>query len=155
MRTQYDNPMPLLSLGTVVAIGDPGSEQYFICIQPVCDSVRLQPTTVFPFLRLDHPTEGNPAFGVVIIDQGIHKKLRVNLRPRNILLLSFEAGGSHEVRAKQNENGDYMYQTSDGTRELRWIGSLKFAQAQRVANDFAREISRVGLIESDWLRRMG
>jgi len=34
-----------------------------------------------------------------------------------------------------------------------WVFDLKDLHSQRIINDYAREISRVGLDESEWLRR--
>jgi hypothetical protein len=160
MRSRYDNPEPILTLGTLVAISQSGKENFFLCIQPVCDSVRLKKDTVFPFLRLHDSTEPNeygkikPSFNIVIHDNGNYKKLRTNLKPRDILLTVLKHQVSGEIRAKQAPNKSYFFKTLGTKPNLRWIGNLKFAHAQRIANDFAREISRVGLVESDWLRRM-
>ena len=44
--------------------------------------------------------------------------------------------------------------TVDGI-ELTWIAQLKPAHAQRIAEALGRELTRVGLDESEWLRRHG
>jgi hypothetical protein len=36
--------------------------------------------------------------------------------------------------------------------KYQWLGELTSEHAQRVANEFAANISRVGLDESEWLR---
>ena len=49
-----------------------------------------------------------------------------------------------------------MFKTAGNVNdEVRWIADLKTDFAHRVANMFAAEVSRVGLTESEWLRRMG
>lgn len=37
--------------------------------------------------------------------------------------------------------------------QFKWISELKNDHAQRISNDFAAKLSRVGLDESEWLRR--
>jgi hypothetical protein len=121
----------------------------------------LKRDTIFPFLKLHNSAEPNdegkisPKFGIVVCDNSEYKKLRVSLKPRDISLenLKFQALG--EIRAEQNPQQPYSFETVGEAANLRWIGNLKFAHAQRIANDFAREVSRVGLVESDWLRRVG
>ena len=36
---------------------------------------------------------------------------------------------------------------------FKWVGELRAEQAQRLSNRFATELSRVGVNESQWLRR--
>jgi hypothetical protein len=160
MRSRYEKPEPMLTLGTIVAKTEGNIDKYYICIQPVCDSVRLKQDTVFPFLKLHDSADPNDDgkikenFDIVVKDNGTYKKLRTNLKPRDILLATLKHQPSEEIRAEQNVGGPFVFKTLDHEPDLRWVGDLKFAHAQRVANDFAREISRVGLMESDWLRRM-
>jgi hypothetical protein len=161
IRSRYEKPEPLLTLGSIVAKRISDKDEYYVCIQPVCDSVRLKRDTIFPFLKLHNSAEPNdegkisPKFGIVVCDNSEYKKLRVSLKPRDISLenLKFQALG--EIRAEQNPQQPYSFETVGEAANLRWIGNLKFAHAQRIANDFAREVSRVGLVESDWLRRVG
>ena len=50
LKTMYQLPERVLHLGTIVQ--DPGGD-YLVCVQPVCDSVRLSPEIrPFPFLKL-------------------------------------------------------------------------------------------------------
>jgi hypothetical protein len=48
---------------------------------------------------------------------------------------------------------DGIYFTAKNGTHYKWIGDLRFEQAQRIANKYAAELSRVGLNESEWLRR--
>ena len=49
-----------------------------------------------------------------------------------------------------------MAQTPDEkdeeVKKYEWIAELKTEHAQRAAEEFGREFSRVGLTESEWLR---
>ncbi len=55
------------------------------------------------------------------------------------------------IRAKE-ENGTFVFDTTDKKR-FEWVSELKSEHAQRIANNFAAKLSRVGLDESEWLRR--
>ena len=54
-RTSYKKELKSLQLGTVVYQED--SENYHLCVQPICDSVRLKKEHVFLFLQLELESE--------------------------------------------------------------------------------------------------
>jgi hypothetical protein len=51
--------------------------------------------------------------------------------------------------------GDFRFKTANQKKAFQWIGELKFPQAQRIAQALASESARVGLTETEWLRRSG
>lgn len=55
------------------------------------------------------------------------------------------------VDAKQS-NGRFWFVTS-GRIKFEWLGSLKPAVAQRAVQGLASNLSKVGVDESEWLRR--
>lgn len=161
IRSQYKKPEPILSLGVIICKIVSGVEHYFVCIQPPCDSVRLEGDTIFPFLQLqnselpDKKGKIEPEFELVVKDNETYKKFRINLKPSSIFLFNLSNRDAKEIRAIKDTAGEFIFETVGDEMDLRWIATLKFAHAQRIANDFAREISRVGLTESEWLRKMG
>jgi hypothetical protein len=54
-----------------------------------------------------------------------------------------------KVLAKNNE----FTCKSDG-KQYKWIAQLKPEHAQRAAENFSSNLSRIGLTESEWLRLM-
>jgi len=40
-------------------------------------------------------------------------------------------------------------------KEFEWVCQLKTTHAQRAVEKFGRELTRIGLTESEWLRRLG
>jgi hypothetical protein len=46
-----------------------------------------------------------------------------------------------------------FYKNKKIDENFKWILDLKDAHAQRIANTYAAKLSRVGLDESEWLRR--
>jgi hypothetical protein len=93
-------------------------------------------------------------FDVVVRDGADKKALRIDFHPYASRLIEFKPRRGHkEIRAVKEENR-WVFQTVGELPNLHWIADLKPAQAQRVANRYGATISRVGLTESEWLRRM-
>jgi hypothetical protein len=86
-------------------------------------------------------------------------RLKLIVKPSRCCMVSFTppvTGDPHVIRAV--DRGDGFVFESDGSvptyrRRFRWIADLKYEQAQRDISGFASYISRVGLDESEWLRR--
>ena len=150
---------PILTLGTVIksesAESSNKSEKFWLCIQPRCDSVRIGEKRNFFFVPLEVVGE-DKKFDLVLEDEeNKFKKLKIYYKIYDSTHVEFSSDGSDEqvIRAKA-ENGDFVFYTADETRsKFKWVSQLKTEQAQRIANDFAAKLSRVGLDESEWLRR--
>lgn len=156
MCSHYDNPVPMLSLGSILADGSGGNISYYLCVQPLCDSVRLSKKRMFPFLRMIKAADSDASdFGFIIRElDGKLIALRLSLRPHESKMFEFKPGSGQDVILASKEGDLWIFNTfGEDARKLRWIAELKSAHAQRVSNDYAREISRVGLNESEWLRR--
>jgi hypothetical protein len=156
MRSRYESPNPMLMLGTIVAEdGDNDNSTYWLCIQPVCDSVRLKEKRDFPFLRMSK-SQTDGTFNYLVSDNGSLIKLNLSLRPYQSRLIKFKPRtGEKEIRALKSSSAWYFETGGTDSKKYRWIADLKTEHAQRVANDYSNQISRVGLMESEWLRRQG
>ena len=76
-------------------------------------------------------------------------------KPRDQLWIgSFKAGAAKLVQAFKT-GGKFIFneEKSEEKKELEWIAQLKPSHAQRIANDIGASLSRVGVLESEWLRR--
>jgi hypothetical protein len=141
---------PILTLGTILK-SEPA--EFWLCIQPRCDSVRIGEKRNFFFVPLEVVGE-DKKFDLILEDkENKFKKLKIHYKIYDSTHFEFSSDGSDEqvIRAKA-ENGDFVFYTSDETR-FEWVSELKTEHAQRIANDFAAKLSRVGLDESEWLRR--
>lgn len=148
-----------LSLGTIVH--NPGKDsQYFLCIQPVCDTVRLKGDTAFLFVKLTKtdPQDGRVSH-VVVNDNGEVLELFYQAKSFQCYVATFspENRGSKRVMAELQEdnhsNHSYVF-TDTANKAYIWLGQLKTAHAQRAVERLASDLSRVGLAESEWLRRL-
>jgi exonuclease VII small subunit len=130
---------------------------YWLCLQPRCDCVRIKNKREFIFIPLKKlkNIEANTIFNVIIEDKSSEfSKLKIISDNYEAVKLEFSSHGSpEEVIRSFEEKGDFYFKTSDSAIKFKWIAELKDDHAQRIANNFAAQISRVGLDESEWLRR--
>jgi len=139
--------IPKLSLGTILKQEGKG---YFLCIQAKCDSTRVMAERKFLFLPLKVSEGGR--FHLVIEENNVFIKLQVVKDAFEIRTIKFiPAAGNENIIAIMEESG-FVF-TSSHNEKLVWICDLKDAHAQRIANAYANQLSRIGLDESEWLRR--
>ena len=157
LRWRYEEPPRVLKLGTIVATDEGGNTRYWLCVQPVCDSVRLSSARSFPFLKLKikGPSDGEP-FDFVVLDslRGEYKRLRCSRKPFDMILFKMEPERSSKSVKARRDGDSWLFDRAGGESPLRWIADLKTDHAHRIVDLFANEIKRVGLTESEWLRRM-
>ena len=149
-RTFYGKALKTLRLGSV--IHDLESDQYLLCIQPVCDSVRLGEKRKFLFVELTKADSGNGyASHVVIHDNG--EAIELYYQPKSFKCYITEFSPDSRSKQVQVAKPDNNFVDTAGKKYV-WIDQLKTSHAQRAVERYARELSRVGLTESEWLRRL-
>jgi hypothetical protein len=148
-RSYYEKRVPSLTLGTIIQkLTD---KSYWVCIQPRCDCVRVPPNTAFLFLPL-RVVEENKKFDVLLEADEKYINLILNKKPYDLNLITFTPGPNDKgVIVAKVENSGYRF-TDTTDEKYKWIGELRPEHAQRIANEFAANLSRVGLDESEWLR---
>lgn len=153
LKSTYLQKEPVLRLGTILKeIPDSNAKgakpRYWVCVQPLCDSVRIEGKRAFPFLKM---SRNDNQFDLVLPDNGDnYVKVRICYRPYESRLIEFKANDTGVVRGDR-ENNKYVF-TDTGKKKYEWVAELKFEHAQRIVNKYANEQSRVGLDESEWLR---
>ncbi|MGA2715521.1 MAG: response regulator receiver domain [Bryobacteraceae bacterium] len=161
---------PVLTLGTVVKIVRPRDQEgqaarhlasdYFVCVQPLCHSVRLDEKTVrldgtvgFPFQTATIATPAKPEFNLAIRDE--HEKnvdLLVGWKPRDGAIFRFRPDAAQQVvLARRDASGHYVFTDDDGQTFV-WLGDIKTDAAQRSASELAKYIHTPGTNEFEWLR---
>lgn len=142
---------PSLSLGVVVK----NNEKYLLCIQQKCDSVRIAAGTHRRFLFLPMEKDGQN-FDVLVKNKSQdYVPLSTCYKECHALeIIEFSPFESTGIVLAQKE-GDFYYFNGGTNDEIKyqWILDLKESHAQRIANNYAANLSRVGLDESEWLRR--
>lgn len=138
---------PKLQLGCIVRI----EEKFYLCIQPLCDTERIpkkgdlmnKDIPQFLFLGLKENSK---------VDFFIKKDNKyIGLQVEYSDIATFPVYGNDCGIVELNEN---KYQLSNGGF-LEFIDCLKPMFAQKIANAFAANISRVGIDQFEWLRLKG
>jgi len=152
-RTFYDASR-ILTQGTIVKHEFPNNEgsesEYLICLQPLCDTVRLKNSTSFLF----HVLDASKGKGSVVVQDGTNF-IRLYFKPdvASVRTVSFQPDAQEQcVRAtKTSGECDFTFITCNSDK-FTWQGQLKKDHALRIVNQFASQLARVGLTESEWLR---
>lgn len=153
-RTFYGRNPKALKLGSLIQQLKSG--EYFLCIQPICDSVRIRVERVFVFVSMAKSEGGvsDSASHVVFKYDGSIQELVYDPKSYRCFTASFKPDKvAEEVLAKKDKSGQLVFTASNRLKYL-WVDQLKTAHAQRAVEQFSSDLSRVGLTESDWLRRL-
>ena len=147
----------VLKLGSIVYHSE--DDTYLLCIQPLCDSVRIESDRRFLFVELAkvEPGSDNPdkrASHIVVQENG--DPLELHYQPKSYHCRSVVFSPDPETKQVQAKSlGDEKSVFNDKSgRSYEWIDELKEAHAQRAVEKLAGDLSRVGLTESEWLRRL-
>lgn len=123
--------------------------QYWICLQPLCDAVRLTGSTKFPLLPLKI---GKTNFNYVVEDEGDFVTLEhAGLKISEMELVSFVPDPeSLTVRAAWSEGRWVFEPESDGP--FAWKGSLRLDKAHKLLQSVVNVAGRIGIDEYEHLR---
>lgn len=139
--------IPVLKQGTILKKGG----GYYVCIQPLCDSVRLTCSTEFTFLRVDKVTNVNSPFSHVIRSVTGYVRLNINPSSKKLRIINFSPCPIlHVVKASDAGNGSYSFAAGDGAYS--WCGEFKQPISQAITTSVAASMSRVGFDTFEWLR---
>lgn len=156
LSLSYQNYDPNIKLGSIIKSVD--DDAYYICLQPLCDSVRLSNDTEFLFLKVSTVTKPKGKFSHVIQSKtGDNIRLMIRPTSKNIQTFSLKwHSKSRTVKAVKSEgDDDYLVQytgSKGGDGHFIWIGELKNSVAQCISNKVAASISRIGIDTNEWLR---
>ena len=163
-KSNYTHPSytPKLTLGTIIKGNK--STTLWICIQQRCDSVRINNDEQRRFLFLPIEIVENGKFNFVIKENNHFIKLRLGTVSYNLRTIRFKATKDEMVLARKfGKSKKYFFiqkykkghpnYDSDYDENFEWVMDLKDAHAQRVVNKYISNLSRIGLDESEWLRR--
>lgn len=144
--------LPYLSLGTVVK-STLDDCCYYICIQQRCDSVRINNGELrrFLFISLEQVNDG--AFNFLTPD-GV--KLKINKSTYSLRTVKF-TGTQGVALAKVSDNRKYFepaYYSQQYPEKFEFIVELKELYAQQIVEEYSSSLSRVGLDEPEWVRRL-
>lgn len=141
-KTQYS---PVLKSGVVLE----SNQDFYICIQPICDTVRLKGVNNLTFIKVK---KGGGKFSHVLRGTTTeYIKLDVNPSSKLICVMPFEACSTLKM-VKGNLNGSNYIFTDNNGIEYVWYGELKQAIYQEIINNVSASLARVGTDSFEWLR---
>lgn len=128
---------------------DKALANYWVCLQPLCDSVRLSGLTRFPMLPLKL---GEQQFHYLLLDDDKPVALRhAGMKLSEMSLISFVPEPSETtVRASWSDAG-WTFKDSRSAEYL-WAGSLRLDKAHKLLHAVANTAGRIGVDEFDFLR---
>ncbi|QFT59179.1 hypothetical protein FIU94_10110 [Sulfitobacter sp. THAF37] len=125
--------------------------EYFLCLQPVCDAVRLVERTAFPLLKLKL-VEQTKKFRFPIMEGTEFKHLTSTFKLSDIVMADFEPNGdTHDVRSVRVGSCE-EFTAFDGSKFI-WLAELKEHYAAEAQSALAAQGGRIGNNKFEWLRR--
>ncbi len=137
---------PRLELGVVVQDEDEG---LWLCIQALCDSVRLEESRAFPMLRII--VAPNEPTAMIRLPDGTAIPIGFDTSPYRLDLPMFAPTGGGSVMAS-GDPSNWRFTSEDGAR-YRAVTRLRPEIAAQAVHGVASAASRVGTDISEWLRR--
>ena len=148
VRTQYQTKYRGLGFGSIIL--DRNSGEYWVCVMPACDSIRLKGKTNFPFWNLVKSGNGHPVIVQCGEDKWVRLVFDVGKPSKYMRLAEFTPDDGRKIVLAARENGKEVFKS--GNAEYEWVAQLKPSHAQRMANIIGQQLSRVGLTEAEWAR---
>lgn len=149
-----------LGYGTVIKCDG----QYYLCLLPKCDSVRLKKIFVqVPLLKLDGGTTAQKKPHLVLKDTE-YKRLRYPSTKfwNEIDVVSFKVDSSTSRISPKNKNGKLLFseyiesavtEPPIQAREFEWVADLKDSAMLSIHQKIFANVSRIGSDEFEWVRR--
>lgn len=146
--------VPRLGLGTIIKSKE---QEYLLCLQATCDSVRIDNETSFLFVPL-YEADDQPEHVVPICEEGESRQF-IGLRTcsnayRMARSISFFGSAStRTVNAERSDNCSEFYFKDTDDKPYRWIADLKHRRALRAVQRLAQDMGRLGFDEFEPYRR--
>ncbi len=145
-----------LKSGVIVQVenGQDGSSGYLICVQPICDSVRLSADPAnpnrFPFVELVE-VEPTKKFSFVVKVGGRFVYLMTRYKVSELQMASFVASGTTgDVRTVVDGTNRSFVDVAG--KPYRWISELKELYSIDLQNKLSSQANRIGNNKFEWLR---
>ena len=157
---QHSNPLSpsqktRLTTGTIIKYKKANRWRFLLCIQQRCDSVRIgigkdkkEKSRSFLFLPLQQKGKGE----AVVVEENKH--LFVDSKSYSIELHKFKPIGTDAQIFAKPQNDQYVF-TDMENKQYFWVAELKDMFAQHIVSDYASQLSRVGIDNSEWIRIVG
>lgn len=145
--TGFGSKPPRLELGLVV---QDSSGNYWLCIQPLCDSVRIRDRRAFPLMPLRLSAEGGKPDAMFRDKAGEFIAVNFEQHPHKLAMPEFEANEHGSVIAV----GEALHWRFEGGEDnYQAIARLRMEIAFHAVHGFVSQASRIGVDVSEWMRQ--
>lgn len=157
LRTRHPDVVPRLRLGSIIKRELKRRTEYLLCLQPKCDSVRLQGWSGFPFLPLTSVRRDfhKKRFRIALeIENGNWLHFDFDAKPAELINREFQPTAQRpgEIVAELQDEDQFVFQDRRKNRYL-WMAEMKEEHALGIAAEVASSLARPGPDDSEWLRR--
>ncbi len=155
---RYHSDIDCISLKQGTLLLD-SENMVYLCIQPLCDSVRLNEKANFLFIK--GKIDENNYNLLIENNEGDFFKIYMPAKATNITSFTFAVEYGKGIVLGSKKDKEYNNQISFSPLELtenspsailRWIGEIKTTHAQKITTDLVGNLSRIGLDQHEWLR---
>lgn len=154
-KTRYKNSLPHLTAGVILQ--QQKDKSLWVCIQPKCDSVRLEKKSKnFPLLPIKIGVGGeNTATLPRLRDCDNDLFCNILIHPRHCRSVEFKSARKDQGQVfPKCVKGHWIFLTNESI-QFQFVAELKNEISQNILNDFASTTARVGTNPSEWLRQSG
>ena len=149
----YGNTPPIMQSGTIIK--EIGSDNYYGCIQPPCDCLRIEqegrPFLFTPLQEVSIDSSFDISFLFDSTDTPYYlSKHKKAYRVKSIHFIPSTAG--ENIYAEPSNQG-YIFKDADD-KEYVFCMQLNEIHALRLIQTYSSDLARIGLMESDWQRRI-
>ncbi|ENV10196.1 hypothetical protein F966_01368 [Acinetobacter higginsii] len=141
-----NNHIPVLKQGVILRKDD----DFYVCIQPLCDSVRLRGLNSFAFIKVK---KGKSKFSHVLKNiDNTYTKLEIS-KPtsKQLCMIVFNACDEDNVVKATKINDQQIFKCNSENSYI-WCGEFKQPIYQEIVNLVSSSLSRVGFDSFEWLR---
>lgn len=154
IRHHYGEPAPFLSPGTIVQTMAGDKHEFLICVQQDCDCRRIpKDGKEFIFLPAVLVSGDQANTGDIYFKVGtVWRELKISIKGYDIQKIFFKPFYADDVvKACKISDCEWLFSNAKG-QEYKWLGTLKSLHIQRIIHRLAQNISRIGVVESEWYR---
>lgn len=155
-QSNYHYLPPKLDQGTLLKCQSEQVTKYYVCIQPKCDCYRVKKSGEY-FIFLSIREVATPQkINLIVKENNVNRKFNLDNHPQNVEKFKFSSKKNGlSVFAEESNSRWYFKGLSieNVSTNFEFLGYLKQDFSQRLVSNFANNLSRIGLSESEWLRR--
>ncbi len=149
----YGNTPPIMQSGTIIK--EIGSDNYYGCIQPPCDCLRIEqegrPFLFTPLQKVSVDSSFDISF--LLNDTDIPSYLSKYKKAYRVKTIHFIPSTAGENICAEPSSQGYIFKDADDTEYIFCI-QLNEIHALRLIQTYSSDLARIGLMESDWQRRI-